>query len=70
MKDLHSFDPQCAGASSTGRGELHGYALWKFSEQGWELTKDCTAVGAINSGPPTIPGLFPGQIRATPSVAA
>ncbi|MFK8113174.1 MAG: hypothetical protein AB8B91_13280 [Rubripirellula sp.] len=68
MNQQPQFNPQCV--SSTTRGELYGYALWKFSEQGWELAKDCTVEGAINSGPPTIAGLFPGQIRATPSVAA
>ena len=57
------------GESSTGRGDANGYALWKYSEQGWELAKDCTTSGAVNSGPPEAPGVFPGQIRATPSTA-
>ena len=57
-------------ASTTGSAELYGYALWKYSDGGWELAKDCTVEGAVNSGPPTTDGLFPGQIRATPSVAA
>lgn len=56
--------------SSAGRGELYGYALWRFTESGWVMAKDCTAQGAVPSGPPTVSGLFPGQIRATPSVAA
>lgn len=68
MSDQVEFNPQCY--SSTGRGELHGYALWKFTGQEWELAKDCTVEGAVNSGPPTIAGMFPGQVRATPSVAA
>lgn len=55
---------------SAGRGELYGYALWKYGESGWQLAKDCSVEGAVNSGPPELPGLFPGQIRATPSVAA
>ena len=52
------------------RGELHGYALWKFGEDGWHLAKDCSLKGAVPSGPPRAPGLFAGQIRATASVAA
>ena len=56
--------------SSSGRGELYGYALWKYSEGGWELAKDCSVEGAMVSDPPNEPGIFIGQIRATPSVAA
>ena len=56
--------------SSAGRRELYGYALWKYGTSGWQLAKDCSVEGAVNSGPPETPGLFPGQIRATPSVAA
>ena len=64
-----NINPQSV-SSSAGCGELYGYALWKYGEKGWKLAKDCSVDGAVNSGPPEMPGLFPGQIRATPSVAA
>ena len=62
--------PVAPTMSSSGRGQLYGYALWKYCEQGWVLTKDCSMEGAKVSEPPQEPGLFVGQIRATPSIAA
>ena len=50
------------------RGEVYGYALWKFGEDGWHLAKDCSFEGAVPSGPPIAPGFFAGQMRATASV--
>jgi hypothetical protein len=62
-------DPQFIDID-VARGELYGYSLWKFGEDGWHLAKDCSLQGAVPSGPPRAPGLFAGQIRATGSVAA
>ena len=50
------------------RGESYGYALWKFGEEGWQLAKDCSRTGAVPGLPPSAPGFFAGQIRATASV--
>lgn len=69
LENQPGINPQSV-TSSAGSGELYGYALWKYGESGWQLAKDCSVEGAVNSGPPETPGLYPGQIRATPSVAA
>lgn len=53
---------------NVARGEIYGYALWKFGEGGWQLAKDCSRAGAVPGLPPSTPGFFSGQIRATASV--
>lgn len=45
-----------------------GYSLWEFTGSSWSLKKDASRPGAKPSAPPKVPGLFAGQIRATPSV--
>ena len=56
------------GDQSIARGEIYGYALWKYGEDGWQLAKDCSRTGAVPGCPPRAPGFFAGQIRATASV--
>ena len=53
-----------------GRGIPVGYALWQYDGGDWRLKKDVSLPGARPSAPPKVAGLFPGQIRATPSVVA
>ncbi|MGB1707910.1 MAG: hypothetical protein ACPHF4_08810 [Rubripirellula sp.] len=53
---------------NAARGETYGYALWKFGENGWQLAKDCSREGGVPGLPPSAPGYFSGQIRATASV--
>lgn len=47
-----------------------GYTLWRFDGNQWKIKKDCAAEGAVASLPPTIPGEFEGQLRATACVLA
>ena len=56
--------------SSPARSAAFGHALWMYTDHGWTLKKDVSIEGACPSEPPTQPGLFRGQIRATPSVAS
>lgn len=56
--------------SSASREAPMGYALWAFTNDGWELKKDVSVEGARPSAPPTLAGQFVGQIRSTPSVSA
>ena len=56
------------GDQSIARGEIYGYALWKYGEDGWQLAKDCSHAGAVPGCPPCAPGFFAGQIRATASL--
>lgn len=63
--EIHASD-----TSSSGRSAPMGHALWQFTAEGWRLRKDASLPGAQPSTPPTQPGLFVGQIRATPSVAS
>lgn len=58
------------GISCTGRSVPQGYALWEYTGETWSLRKDVSEPGAVPSGPPTIAGMFRGQLRATPSVCA
>ena len=53
---------------NAARGEIYGYALWKYGEEGWQLAKDCSHAGAVPGLPPSTPGFFSGRIRATASV--
>ena len=53
-----------------GRSVPVGYSLWQYDGAAWRLKKDASLPGARPSAPPKVPGLFPGQIRATPSVVA
>ncbi|MCA8991019.1 MAG: hypothetical protein KDA69_03395 [Planctomycetaceae bacterium] len=56
------------GTCCWGRGIPMGYALWEYTGNAWELRKDASIPGAQPSDPPQMPGLFRGQIRATPSI--
>ena len=56
------------GDLNQSRGEIFGYALWKYGEDGWQLAKDCSRRGGVPGCPPAAPGFFAGQIRATASV--
>ncbi|MEZ5945105.1 MAG: hypothetical protein R3C18_27270 [Planctomycetaceae bacterium] len=51
-----------------GRDIPMGYALWEYTGSAWKLRKDASIPGAQPSAPPQMPGLFRGQIRATPSI--
>lgn len=59
-----AIEQTCCG----GRNIPMGYSLWEFSGASWTLKKDVSRPGARPSAPPKVPGLFAGQIRATPSV--
>lgn len=61
---------EIVAGSSKDREAPMGYALWLFTEEGWELKKDASVDGAKPSIPPKMPGQFVGQIRSTPSVCA
>ena len=56
------------GESSGPEGR--GYAIWEYDGADWQLKKNCAVQGAIVGQPPTIPGKFKGQLRATTCVAA
>lgn len=58
------------GVSSLGRSVPMGYALWEYTETGWNLRKNAAVPGAIPSPAPRAAGQFIGQIRAIPCVAA
>jgi hypothetical protein len=47
-----------------------GFALWEFCGTEWRLRKDASVEGAVPGQPPRGAGLYVGQIRAVPSVAA
>lgn len=53
-----------------GRNIPMGYSLWEYTGLTWKLKKDASLPGARPSAAPKVPGLFAGQIRATPSVVA
>jgi len=55
--------------SSSGPEGL-GYTLWEFNGSDWRLKKNCSAEGAMPSEPPSVPGKFADQLRATACVAA
>lgn len=69
MQQMQATNTYCGGPSSSGRSAPMGHALWTFTAEGWELKKDASLADARPSAPPAQPGLFVGQIRATPSVA-
>ncbi len=46
-----------------------GYTLWEFTGVDWALRKDVSLAGGTPGKPPRVPGHFPGQIRAVPSIA-
>ena len=54
----------------SGRAIPMGYSLWEFTGLTWKLKKDASLPGARPCVAPKVPGLFAGQIRALPSVAA
>lgn len=56
--------------STDDREAPMGYALWHFTEKGWELKKDASVTGAVPSAPPQQAGEYVGQMRSTPSVSA
>ncbi|MEM9364512.1 MAG: hypothetical protein AAGD07_00845 [Planctomycetota bacterium] len=47
-----------------------GYTLWRYDGAQWHIKKDCPVEGAMASLPPTVPGEFDGQLRATSCVLA
>ncbi|QDV45148.1 hypothetical protein Enr13x_50220 [Stieleria neptunia] len=58
-----SAPPHSSGAEGLG------YALWRFDGVQWQLKKNCALDGAAVGPPPTVPGKFAGQLRATACVA-
>jgi hypothetical protein len=56
--------------STQAREAPMGYALWHYTDKGWELKKNASVEGAIPSSPPQQAGTFVGQMRSTPSVSA
>jgi hypothetical protein len=59
-----------AGTAPGGREDDCGYVLWEYTGEAWQIKKDESRPGAIPSEPPSVPGRFVGQLRATPSVAS
>ncbi len=57
---------------TTGRAAsaATGYCLWEFDGATWILKKDRCYSGYVPSAPPSVPGRFPGQLRAVMSVPA
>ncbi len=57
---------------STGRADsaATGYCLWEFDGAAWIMKKDRCYSGYVPSAPPSVPGRFPGQLRAVMSVRA
>lgn len=54
---------------SSGTSAL-GYTLWQFDGATWQMKKNCAVNEFVISRPPTLPGLFKGQLRATACSAA
>ena len=63
-------EPHVQLHSSEARNAPMGHALWQYAPEGWLLKEDLSAVGGMPGPPPARPGLFVGQIRATPSAVA
>ena len=68
------FSPRLAGSSGpTGNSSgpsAFGYTMWEFDGERWQVKKVCAHQGAAVSEPPSIPGRFKGQLRATACVPA
>jgi hypothetical protein len=61
-----------AGQRTTGKADCAatGYCLWEFDGATWILQKDRSDLGHVPSPPPSVPGRFPGHLRAVMSVPA
>ena len=64
--------PLAAGSQEPGSSgpEGLGYTLWMFDGQQWTLKKDCALEGALQGQPPTMPGKYKGQLKATACISA
>ncbi|MFO0904143.1 MAG: hypothetical protein U0939_14160 [Pirellulales bacterium] len=67
---IQSTDILMGTFSSRSRSAPMGYSLWEYTGQAWVLRKNASSPGAVPCEPPRVAGLFPGQIRSQPSVAA
>ncbi|OYP38206.1 hypothetical protein CGZ80_03015 [Rhodopirellula sp. MGV] len=56
-----------AGSSST-RATISGRAIWQWSGTQWELRTLQSKNNGVAGEPPSLPGRFIGQLRATPCV--
>lgn len=57
------------GASSgSSAATAQGTAIWEFDGSTWNVKKIQSDNGGIAGDPPTVPGRFKGQLRATPCV--
>ena len=55
--------------TSRGRSAPQGLTYWEFDGESWQLKSVEANNGGVAGDPPTVPGRFKGQLRATPCLA-
>lgn len=61
-------DRNVMSSSSGGRGASQGKAIWEFDGAQWKFKQLTAHSEGVPGDPPSVPGRFKGQLRATPCV--
>ncbi|WP_436717818.1 hypothetical protein U8335_14235 [Roseiconus lacunae] len=59
---------QVVMGTSGSRGAPSGRAIWQWSGEQWDLKLIQSDNNGVAGDPPSLPGRFKGQLRATPCV--